>query len=466
MKLTLKKRAAISISLTYSFIFGITSIIIWLLFASYREDEFKIRLEEKALTTLRLLVEVNEINDQLLKTIEKSTLNRLYKEKTVIYSQSGKAIYATSSDTGKTWNRTPLFKLAPNAEMFQTKGEFGIYGFHYQKNNKNYYALVVAEDKYGYRKLRYLGVLLISAFMLSTVIVWLLTFAAMRGLLKPLDRFITEITNIGDRNLTTRLALTDRNDEIDRLGKAFNLMMERIESSYSRQQEFSAQASHELRTPLARIITQLENLEAGEPHSERTREYLRNLRADAHQMAELIHSLLLLAQFANDQQFTNIRRLDELLFSAFEQTKKFAPALQMHFEIDLEEGAEKDLNLEVACNESLLLQALINLLRNADLYSDNHLVNVHLKQVNESVLCLRISNSGPTLSAAEAGKIFDAFMRGSNARRKQGSGLGLRITQRILQYHGASIRYIAEGRNLNVFEVMIPSHSRRNSSIV
>jgi len=324
---------------------------------------------------------------------------------------------------------------------------------------------VVAEDKYGYRKLRYLGVLLISAFILSTVIVWLLTFAAMRGLLKPLDRFITEITNIGDRNLTTRLALTDRNDEIDRLGKAFNLMMERIESSYSRQQEFSAQASHELRTPLARIITQLENLEAGEPHSERTREYLRNLRADGHQMAELIHSLLLLAQFANDQQFTNIRRLDELLFSAFEQTKKFAPAIQMHFEIDLEEGAEKDLNLEVACNESLLLQALINLLRNADLYSDNHLVNVHLKQVNESVLCLRISNSGPTLSAAEAGKIFDAFMRGSNARRKQGSGLGLRITQRILQYHGASIRYIAEGRNLNVFEVMLPTHSRMDSSI-
>jgi two-component system, OmpR family, sensor histidine kinase ArlS len=458
MKLTLKKRAAVSISLTYSFIFGVTSIIIWLLFASYRQDEFKIRLEEKALTTVRLLVEVNEINDQLLKTIEKSTLNRLYKEKTVIYNQTGQAIYSTSPDTAKTWNKTPLFKLLPNTDMFQSQGEFDIYGFHYQKNEKNYFALVIAEDKYGYRKLRYLGVLLISAFALSTIIVWLLTFAAMQGLLKPLDKFITEITSIGDRNLTTRLALSKRNDEIDQLGKAFNLMMERIESSYSRQQEFSAQASHELRTPLARIITQLENLEVGETHSERTREYLRNLRSDAHQMADLIHSLLLLAQSANDQRFTNIRRMDELLFDAFEQTKKFAPALQIRFEIDLEEGADKEPNLEVYCNEALLLQALINLLRNADLYSDDHIANVHLKQVSDNFLCLRISNTGQTLTPFESDTIFDAFTRGSNARRKQGSGLGLRITQRILQYHGAMIRYVAENNNLNVFEVLIPVH--------
>jgi two-component system, OmpR family, sensor histidine kinase ArlS len=459
MKLTLKKRAAVSISLTYSFIFGVTSIIIWLLFASYREDEFKIRLEEKALTTMRLLVEVNEINDQLLKTIEKSTLNRLYKEKTVIYNNSGKAIYSTSSDTGRTWDKIPLFKLAPNAEMFESKGEFDIYGFHYHKGSKNYYALVVAEDKYGYRKLRYLGVLLISAFVLSTIIVWLLTFAAMRGLLKPLDRFIKEITNIGDRNLTTRLALSERNDEIDQLGKAFNLMMERIESSYLRQQEFSAQASHELRTPLARIVTQLENLEVGETHSERTRDYLRNLRSDAHQMADLIHSLLLLAQSANDQRFTNVKRLDELLFNAFEQTRKFTPALQIHFEIDLEEGAEKEPNLEVHCNEALLLQALINLLRNADLYSDNHIANVHLKQVKDQFLCLRISNTGPTLSEQEGTKVFEAFMRGTNSRGKQGSGLGLRITQRILQYHGASIRYYTENNKINVFEVHFPVYN-------
>lgn len=458
MKLTLKKRAAVSISITYSLIFGITSVIIWLLFASYRKDEFKIRLEEKALTTLRLLVEVDEINDQLLRTIEKTTLNRLYKEKTVIYNSKGAAVYSTTSDTGKFISHAGLFQLPPNSELFLSKGEFDIYGYHYQRAGKTYYSLVVAEDKYGYRKLRYLGVLLISAFLLSTAIVWLLTFAAMRGLLMPLDRFITEITSIGDRNLTTRLALSERNDEIDQLGKAFNLMMERIESSYLRQQEFSAQASHELRTPLARIITQLENLEVGESHSERTREYLQNLKSDAHQMADLIHSLLLLAQSANDQRFTSVRRLDELLFDAFEQTKKFAPTLQIRFEIDLEEGSEREPNLEVHCNEALLLQALINLLRNADLYSDNHIANVHLKQLNDHFLCLRISNTGPTLSETEASKIFDAFMRGANARRKQGSGLGLRITQRILQYHGASIRYLPEGDNLNVFEVMIPVH--------
>jgi signal transduction histidine kinase len=215
-------------------------------------------------------------------------------------------------------------------------------------------------------------------------------------------------------------------------------------------------ARHELRTPLARIISQLENLESGETHSERTREYLRNLRSDATQMADLIHSLLLLAQSTNEERFTSIRRLDEMLFDAFEQAKKFAPTLQIRFEIDLEEGTEKEPNLEVQCNEALLLQALINLLRNADLYSDDHVADVHLKQLDEHYLCLRISNNGPTLTEKEASKIFDAFMRGHNARRKQGSGLGLRITHRIMQYHDASIRYIAEGKKKNVFEIIMP----------
>jgi signal transduction histidine kinase len=81
---------------------------------------------------------------------------------------------------------------------------------------------------------------------------------------------------------------------------------------------------------------------------------------------------------------------------------------------------------------------------------------VRLKQTKDNLLSLRISNNGATLNDGEASRIFDAFMRGDNARRKQGSGLGLRITQRILQYHGASIQYIAENDNLNVFEVLIP----------
>jgi K+-sensing histidine kinase KdpD len=151
-----------------------------------------------------------------------------------------------------------------------------------------------------------------------------------------------------------------------------------------------------------------------------------------------------------------VRRLDELLFDAFEQTKMFAPNLQIHFEIELEEGTDKEPNLDVQCNEALLIQALINLLRNADLYSDDHHADVRLKQTKDNLLSLRISNNGATLNDGEASRIFDAFMRGDNARRKQGSGLGLRITQRILQYHGASIQYIAENDNLNVFEVLIP----------
>jgi two-component system, OmpR family, sensor histidine kinase ArlS len=451
-KNTIKRRTAVYISLLYSTIFGLTSLIIILLFASFRKDEFLIRLEEKAMTSIRLLLEVKEIDEQLLRKIDRNTINRLYNEKTLIYNEQQELIYSSVDDAYVEWNPEDLFNLRSNKKFHVTKGQYDIFGFFYDSHDKDYYVLIYAEDKYGNRKLRYLIYLLLAAFAISTTTVWLASFRLIHRLLSPLDRFIERITSISERNLTTRLEPSMHNDEIDQLANAFNQMMGRIETSYKKQQEFSSNASHELRTPVARLITQLENLEKLSGHSAHTLEYIHNLKTDANQMAELISSLLLLSR--SEDQGTNwvVRRMDEVLFEAIDQVKKDFPDFQIRFE--MLSVPDHESALQIHCNESLIKIALLNLLRNAYLYSDNKSVEIELEQVDNSKLLLRLSNNGPPMNKTEKEQLFQPFMRGRNAAGKQGTGLGLRIAQRIIHHHEGSIHYLEDGTK-NVFEIAL-----------
>lgn len=78
-------------------------------------------------------------------------------------------------------------------------------------------------------------------------------------MLSPIKVFLDKIKGINENNLDTRIAVNDNKDEIDLLANEFNQMLERIDESYKKQKEFTANASHEFRTPIARISVRLEN---------------------------------------------------------------------------------------------------------------------------------------------------------------------------------------------------------------
>jgi nitrate/nitrite-specific signal transduction histidine kinase len=254
--MTIKQRIALYSSLFFSLLFGLTSIIIYYQFSNFREEEFKERLEEKALNTMKLLAEVQEVDNTLLQLIDKNSIHKLYNEKTLIFNDSLKLIYSSVDDVVINWTVDDLKKLKKEKTLFKTESEYEIFGIYYDSQNVDYYALISAQDKYGKRKLQFLNVVLTVSFLIATAIVWLASFNFTKRLILPLDNFQKKITNISSNNLTERLVETGKEDEINLIAKAFNQMMRRIEDSYKNQQEFTANASHELRTPIARIITQ------------------------------------------------------------------------------------------------------------------------------------------------------------------------------------------------------------------
>lgn len=440
------------VSLLFTILFGVAATIIFVLFSNFRKEEFKDHLEEKALSSLKLLVNVTEVDDQLLKIIHQNMVNKLYDEKIVIFDANYKLIYSSVDSAKVNWTPGDFTYLKKNKTFFKSDGTSETYGVFYDTNQKDYYALISGIDSFGYRKLDYLLYILLITYFIFTAICWIVTYYTIKKTMHPLDVFHNNIKDINENSLDSRLTIKSNDNEIDLIAKEFNMMMERIDNSYQKQKEFTAHASHELRTPIARLISQIENKISNTETSDAVKAFLKNLLADIEQLSELINSLLILSKLDNkkiDQQETF--RLDEIIYSCMEKLNKTYPNFQLF--LDIENNENMDKVMEIRCSKPLLEIAIINVLKNAYLYSDNQQTNITLSQ-QESNLILTILNTGQTLSGEEQKNLFQPFMRGKNGKGVFGMGLGLRIVQRILLLHKGNISYTIPKENTNSFQII------------
>jgi signal transduction histidine kinase len=449
--MTLKRKIAINISVAFSIIFGTSAILVYLSFSSFRKEEFKARLLEKALTTSKLLIEVKEIDSQLLTLIDRNSLNKIYNEKTLVFNNEFKLVYSSIEDESINYDLSEIKALKEKKEFYRSQDGKDILGIYYDSNKVDYYILVSAEDKYGYSKLSYLFYSLLVIFFAGTSLVWLTTYYFIKRLLKPLDNFQKKITYIDVNKLNYSIESKGESTEINLLTIAFNKMLARLEKSFIAQKEFTANASHELRTPISRLTLQLENLILKGNHPASTLKYLTSMQQNINQMSELTTSLLILSKVSsstNDLQFKT-ERIDEIIFSAMKKVKNVHQDFIIHFDID--KDCLEESSLEINANSSLLEIAFANLFLNAYLYSFNRESFIHILSEKKSRIKVFISNNGSELTEEEQINLFKPFVRGNNSRNIDGSGLGLRICKRILDYHGAKISYQSKTKNEHQF---------------
>ena len=451
--MTLKRKIAVNVSIAFSILFGLASTFIYLRFSSFRKEEFKQRLEEKALNTTKLLLDVKKVDKKLIKLIDENSINKYYNEKTLVFNDSFTLIYSSVGDAEIKWTPNDLKRLSTVKSFFKSDDERDLVGINFTFEQGNYYVLITAEDKYGYSKMEYLLFSLIITFIVSILLVWIFTYLFIKKQLSPLDTFEKKITSISANQLNEHLAENESNDEINLLTKAFNQMLDRLENAFATQKEFTSNASHELYTPLTRISFQLENLINSQKHSETTLNYLKSINNDVHQIADLINSLLLLAKVNKEEMGKKFKkaRIDEVIFDTYEQVKKINANFNLDFDIQIADEIENP--MDVLGSKSLLKIAFTNLLKNACLYSSNNKASVIINQTKKNEIVVLIQNEGKTIKSSELNKIFEPFTRGENSIHIQGSGLGLPIVKRILDYHNATISYRSINENSNEFMV-------------
>jgi len=449
--MTLKNRISLLVSLLFTILFGLASTVIFVLYSNYRKEEFRDRLEIKALSNIKLLVNVKQVDNQLLKIIDQNSINKLYDEKTLVFDSNYKLIYSSIDDAKINWSIDDLKYLKKNKTFFKQQGDYEVYGVFYDTNDKDFYALISATDDYGKKKLLFLRYTLIVSYIFFTCLCWVITSFTVRKLMNPLNAFHQKIKKINENNLDTRIESKSSKNEIDLIADEFNFMMDRIEVSYQKQKEFTAHASHELRTPLSRMTSQIENAVSDPDIQPKNKSFLNGILEDVNHLSELIHSLLILSKIDNKRTESHeTQRIDEILFSSIEKINKAFPDFVILFEI--EESEDLDTALEIQGNKNLLEIALTNILKNACVYSDNKQAKVKI-HTDHYHLIVSVSNTGNTLNEEEQKNLFQPFMRGENSKGTSGFGLGLRIVQRILTLHKANITYSIPNINTNLFQL-------------
>jgi two-component system sensor histidine kinase MprB len=240
-------------------------------------------------------------------------------------------------------------------------------------------------------------------------------------------------------------------DELGRLARRFNAMLDRLAASRAAlgaslrsQQRLIADASHELRTPVTSLRTNAEVLREATDLTDAERDaLLADVVAQAEELGDLVADIIELARDGDPGASVEEVRFDRLVEEAVERAHRHAPAVVF------------DLTLAPCVVEAApdrLGRAVNNLLDNAAKHSPpGGIVEVSLADG-----ALSVRDHGPGVAAADAPHVFDRFYRGAGARDRPGSGLGLAIVRQVAEAHGGSVALEAAPGGGALFRLALP----------
>ena len=453
--MSLKRKIALNLSIAFSVLFGIVMVVIYFLFNDFRKNEFKERFEQRLQFTSRFVAQSQNVEKDFPAFFNENEDNILLDEKIIIFNQNKQLIYSTDQNKIVNWDHQLLKELDIKKTIYNDKSVPEVYAALRNINNQNYYILTTANDSNGRTKLTFLKYLLVFSFLLSTGLIWIFCYYIINNHLKPLEDLNQQISEITAHKLTTTVPLKSSKDEISIIAESFNTMIERLNEAFESQKYFTASASHEIRTPITRMAFKLENLIKLENLSPENKISLQQIQQEVYQLSDITNSLLLLTKFASEaiRSIYEDVRIDEVIFNAFETVEKSFPNLKMNFVISENDNMEEDRFLTVSGVKSLLEIVFINLLKNTAMYSENAQAEIIITETDQEMIIQTISK-GNVVAKTDQAKLFDAFKRGGNSQNTAGSGLGLRIVQRILNYHGAVVQYSSPSPDTNCFTVI------------
>ncbi|HEX6998467.1 MAG TPA: ATP-binding protein [Gammaproteobacteria bacterium] len=277
-----------------------------------------------------------------------------------------------------------------------------------------------------------------------------------RRALAPVDEITAAAREITAANLSRRLAVPATGDELERLSRTLNEMIERLERSFRRIAQFTADASHELRTPLAVMRTTAEvALRGPEPPTEQ-RAALEDILVELERTSQLVENLLLLARAdAGQERLLEKRPVDlaAAIAEAVAQAQVLARAQRVALEARLPERP-----LIVRGDAHALRRLFLILLDNAVKYTPaGGRVDVALaERGGQAVAAVR--DTGIGIPPAHLPHIFERFYRvdPARSRRQGGAGLGLAIGCWIAAAHGGAITATSEPQQGSEFTVSLP----------
>lgn len=274
--------------------------------------------------------------------------------------------------------------------------------------------------------------ILLVFLLLGTI----LTYFVLARSLQPLKQLQEKISCISEHDLSQRIHSVSGCTELDALSQSFDQLLDRLETAFAREKNFSAGAAHELKTPLTVIKTNLDVLALSEvPTREEYAEVISVVAKQTDRMKKLVDDLFAMCAL-NGYDISEKVDVGNLIREVEAEQQLMMEKKNIRLEIQAESCA-------VLANSVMLKHALTNIVQNAVKYNVDGR-EVHIRETVEQNFCvIKVCDHGIGISPAAAEHIFEPFYREDKSRSRKigGAGLGLSITKNVVEQHGGTVAY-------------------------
>ncbi len=454
-KMQIRTRLALQFLLLGGIIMIIASVSIYFRSASLRKDDFNKLLWNKARTTANLLFNTTEAEANKVLSIERNSPVKLQNEKITIININNDIVYSSDDKNEIEIRNYVLEKVRAGYIVSYKQAPYEVVGALFYTNYDRFVVIAAATDVDGSLRMEKLLITLIIVCLISLLLFFVAGWFYSGRALKPISDVVKNVEDITITSLNLRVFEGNGTDEIGRLAKTFNKVLERLETSFGMQKSFIANASHELRTPLTSINGQLEVLMMKDRSTEEYKSSLGSVLDDIKSLIDLSNRLLLIAHTSADGpvHFNKKTRIDEILWQSKEEIMRFNSEYNINISID--ESLTDSEQMIVSGDDSLLRIAVSNLIDNACKYSYDHSVSINFRHI-EKFIEIDFEDNGIGISKEDLEKVFEPFYRGANTISFPGTGIGLPLVSQIIKNHNGSIKLSSQLNAGTTVTVLLP----------
>jgi two-component system, OmpR family, heavy metal sensor histidine kinase CusS len=319
------------------------------------------------------------------------------------------------------------------------------------------FILQIAQDRSSDEEFsREFGAILAALLALGIVASSVIGIAVTRRGLRPLTKLTQAAGRIGPSRLNERVVPAQWPRELQPLALAFDDMLARLEDSFTRLSQFSADLAHELRTPIANIRGEAEVALTRPRETAEYREVIESTVAECERLSGIVDNLLFLARAEAADRKAERTRFDGR--AAIEKIANYYRTLAEERRISILCSGEGDILAEPL----LFNRALSNLLDNSLRFTpDGGTISITIVRDSEGME-VSVSDTGTGIPSEHLPRVFDRLYRVDASRSSHGAGLGLALVQSIVHLHGGAATVTSEPGQGTKVTLCFPNESVSN----
>lgn len=257
-----------------------------------------------------------------------------------------------------------------------------------------------------------------------------------RRWLSRIDTVNKTAGDIMQGDMSRRVPIRGTDDELDRLARNLNDMLDRIEALMAGLRQVTDNIAHDLRSPLNRLRSRLEVTLMDDPEKDDYRAALKSTMQEADHLLNTFNALLLISEAESGLDRSRLERvhLSPRLHDLAELYEPAAEEAGLTFSADIAD------ELCVRGHPDLISQAVVNLLDNGLKYTPSEgVLRIAAHTDAEGRVCVEVCDSGPGIPPEDRGRVLDRFVRLESSRSSPGSGLGLSLVSAVIKLHQGQI---------------------------